>query len=65
MKNFNMILTEKQKKYQHYNLEKLINMNEYLTGEKILPNQRQIIEQDNFVYSALRKALEKQNRLVL
>ena len=40
-------------------------MNEYLTGEKILPNQRQIIEQDNFVYSALRKALEKQNRLVL
>ena len=27
MKNFNTILTEKQKKYQHYDLEKLINMN--------------------------------------
>ena len=27
MKNYNMILTEKQQKYQHYDLEKLINMN--------------------------------------
>ena len=27
MKNYNMILTEKQQKYQHYHLEKLINMN--------------------------------------
>ena len=27
MKNCNMILTEKQQKYQHYYLEKLINMN--------------------------------------
>ena len=26
-KNCNMILTEKQQKYQHYHLEKLINMN--------------------------------------
>ena len=26
MKNCKMILTEKHKKYQHYNLEKLINM---------------------------------------
>ena len=27
IKNCNMILTEKQKKYQHYPLEKFINMN--------------------------------------
>ena len=27
MKNHNLILTERQKKYQHYHLEKLINMN--------------------------------------
>ena len=27
MKNYIMILTEKLKKYQHYHLEKLINMN--------------------------------------
>ena len=26
IKNDNMILTEKQQKYQHYHLEKLINM---------------------------------------
>ena len=27
MKNYNMILTEKQRKYQHYHQEKLININ--------------------------------------
>ena len=27
IKNYNKILTEKQQKYQHYHLEKLINMN--------------------------------------
>ena len=27
MKNYNKILTEKLQKYQHHNLEKLINMN--------------------------------------
>ena len=27
MKNHKKILTEKQQKYQHYHLEKLINMN--------------------------------------
>ena len=26
IKNYNMIITEKQQKYQHYHLEKLINM---------------------------------------
>ena len=29
MKNYNMILTEKQQKYQHYNQVKLINMISY------------------------------------
>ena len=33
---------------------------EYLTGEEILPcDQRRVIEQANFSYSPLRKALEK------
>ena len=27
MKNYNMVLTEKQRKQQQYHLEKLINMN--------------------------------------
>ena len=27
MKKYNMTLTEKQQKYQHYHLEKLININ--------------------------------------
>ena len=32
MKNYNMILTEKLQKYQHYQLKKLINM---IEGEEI------------------------------
>ena len=60
MKNCNMILTEKQQKYQHYHLEK-IDKYEYLTKEEIFPfNQRQIIEQPKFAYSPLGKAFEKQ-----
>ena len=40
-----------------------IDKYEYLTGEKILPsNQRQIIEQATFTYSALEKAFEKQTK---
>ena len=43
MKNYNTILTEKQRIYQHCNEIKLINKN--LTGEEILPsNQSQFIE---------------------
>ena len=58
MKNCNMILTEKQQKYQHYHLEKLINMN--LTGEEILPSNRsQIMEHTKFVYL---KSFRKTNR---
>ena len=36
---------------------------EYLTGEEILSsNQRQILEQAKFTYSALGKAFEKTNK---
>ena len=62
MRNANMILTKKQQKSQHYDLEKIDNY-EYLTGEDILPsNQRQIVEQATFTYSPLGKAFEKQRK---
>ena len=63
MKNYNTILIDKQKKYQHDHEVKLIN--EYLTGKDILPsNQNQIIEQAKFTYSSLGKALEKQTKTI-
>ena len=37
-----------------------IDKYQYLTGEEIFANQRQIIEQAKFTYSPLRKAFEKQ-----
>ena len=38
---------------------------EYLTGEEILPSdQRRMIEQAKFTYSALGKALEKQTKTI-
>ena len=50
-KNQNMILIEKQKKYWYYHLEKLINLNEYLTDEEILPSgPSRIIEQAKFTF---------------
>ena len=50
MKNCNMILTDKQQKYQLDHLAK-IDKYEYLTGEEILPsNQSQIIGQAKFAY---------------
>ena len=56
MKNCNLILTEKQQKYQHYHLKK----NEYLTGKETLPsNQRQIR-----ACFSLGKAIEKQTKTV-
>ena len=62
MRNANMILTKKQQKSQHYDLEKIDNY-EYLIGEEILPsNQRQIVEQATFTYSPLGKAFEKQRK---
>ena len=60
MKNYNMILIEKQPKYRLLSsLE--IHKHEYLTGEDILPsNQQQIVKQARFTYSPLGKAFEKQ-----
>ena len=47
MKNYNMILTEKQQKYQHFHQAKLIN----IKGEDILPSdQSRIVEQAKFTY---------------
>ena len=64
MINCNMILTERHQKYQHYHLEK-IDKYKYLAGEEILPsNQKQIIEQANFMYSPLGKAFEKQTKTI-
>ena len=40
-----------------------IDENKYLTGEEILPsNQRQIVEQANFVYSLLGKEFVKETK---
>ena len=53
MNNYNIALTEKQQKYQHYHPEKY----EYLAGEEIETfNQKQIKEQIKFSYSSLGKA---------
>ena len=56
IKNYNMILIEKQSKYQNYQvkLSGKIHKYEYITVEDILPsNQQQIIEQAKFTYSPL------------
>ena len=43
----------------------LINKYEYLTGEELLPsNKQQIIEQAKFTYSPLGKAFEKQIKTI-
>ena len=61
MRNYSVILIEKQLKYQLYHQVKY----EYLTGEDILPsNQQQIIEQVKFTYSPLGKAFEKQVKTI-
>ena len=53
MKKYNMILIEKQQKYQHYHQVKLINMN------ILQMNQSRIIQQATFTYPPLGKAFEK------
>ena len=64
MKNCNIILPEKQQKYEHNHLEKLIY--EYVTGDGKLPSdQRRVIEQAKyFTYSTLGKALGKQTKII-
>ena len=39
MKNYNMTLIEKLRKYQRYHHK--LDKNEYLTGEEILPSNQQ------------------------
>ena len=64
MKNYNMILTEKQQNISALSSSK-IDKYEYDTGEEILSsNQRKIIEQSKFAYSPLGKALEKQRKTI-
>ena len=59
-----MILTEKQQKYQLCHQVKLINMN-ILQEKKILTyDQNRMIEQAKFIYSLLKKALEKQAKVI-
>ena len=42
-----------------------IDKYEYLTGKEILPlDQRRVIEQAKFAYSPLRKAFEKQTKMI-
>ena len=63
MKNYNIILIEKQPKCRPYHQVKFTNMNILLV--KILPsNQQQIIEQAKFTYSPLGKAFEKQIKTI-
>ena len=64
IKNWNMILTEKQQKYQHSHPQKN-DKYEFLTGEEILPpDQRGVTEQAKFAYSVLGKAFEKQAKMI-
>ena len=57
MKNYNMTLIERLRKYQLYHQYEY----EYLTDEEILPsNQQRIIQQAKFNYSPLGKSFEKQ-----
>ena len=63
MENHDMILIEKQLKYQRYHQVKFINMN--ILPVKILPsNQQQIIEQAKFTYSSLGNAFKKQIKTI-
>ena len=64
MKNDNMILIEKQPKYQLYHHVKFINMNILLVKIYHHLNQQQIIEQARFTYSPLGIAFEKQTKII-
>ena len=67
MKNYKLILIEKQEKYLQYHqlinilINGKIDKNEYLTGKVKMPSdQIQFIEEGKFTYSTLEKALEKE-----
>ena len=59
MKNYKIILTEKQLRYQLYHQSKFINMNVLLV--KIYYH---LIEQAKFTYAPLGKAFEKQIKTI-
>ena len=63
MRNYNMILTERQLKNQLYHPEKLININ-ILQVKKYYRDQSRIIKQAKFTYSPLGKAFEKQIKTI-
>ena len=59
MKNYNMILTEKQQKYQHYYQVKLINMIIF-QAKKYFHLIKVELDQAKFTYFLLGKAFEIQ-----
>ena len=60
MKNYNVILIEKLRKYQPYHQKKLINTSVLLVKKYYhLIKKKKIIEQAKFTFSPLGKALEK------
>ena len=58
MKNYNMILVEKQQKCQHCHQVKLINVN-ILEVKKYSSDQSRMLEQTKFTYYSLGYAFEK------
>ena len=67
MKNYKLIVTEKQEKYLQYHqlinilINGKIDKYEYLTGKVKMPtDQIQFIEEGKFTYPNLEKALEKE-----
>ena len=69
MKNYNMILTEKQQKYQHYHPEKLIIMNMLQVNKQCLLIKKKSakfkkVKHAKFTYSPLGKALQIQIKTI-
>ena len=58
-----MILTEKQQKYQHYDLEKLMNVNILQMKKHYHLIKRSVIEQTKFSHSPLGKVFEKETKM--
>ena len=64
MKNYNIILIEKQLKYQLYHQAKLISMNILLVKKYHHLINKKKIEQAKFTYSPLGKTFEKQIKTI-
>ena len=64
MKNYNMILTEKQQKYQHYHQEKLINMNTLQVKKYHLLIKEERYSKPIFSHSLLGNAFQKQIKTI-